>query len=135
MGPQIENAIIQIHGWLGNTAGYYAIIMVLWGVWRFVRKQAIDSEYWGALVIEEGLILLHGLMGAGIYFIGQKWDTQPIHIIYGVASALLLPAIYGITRGKKDRKQLLIYLLFNILLAFVINLAIRASIPIMTIGE
>ncbi len=134
MGTQIENVIIQIHGWLGNTAGYYAIIMALWGLWRLVRKQGIDSEYWGALVIEEGLILLHGLMGVFIYFLGKHWDIQTIHIIYGVSSALVLPAIYGITRGKKDRLQLVLYLVFNILLALMINLAIRSSIPIMTIG-
>lgn len=135
MGTQVENAIMQIHGWLGNTSGYYAIIMALWGLWRFFRKQGIDGEYWGALVIEECLIVLHCLMGAGIYFIGQHLDAQPIHLVYGGVSALVLPAIYGITRGKKDRQQLLFYLLFNAVLAFIIWQAVQSSLPMMMIGE
>ena len=131
---QLENTISQIHGWLGNTSGYYAIIMVVWGLWRYFRKQGIDSEYWGALVIEECLIALHCLLGVLVYFIGKNWDTQLIHILCGVACALILPIIYASTKRKKDRSQLLIYILFNAILALLVWQAIRTSIPIITIN-
>ncbi len=137
---QIENAIIQIHGWLGNTSGYYAIIMAGWGLWRFFRKQGIDSEYWGALVIEEGLILLHVLMGVFLYFVGPNWDPpvllgQPIHILYGGVSALVLPAIFAVTKGKKERPQLLIYLLVNAILAFIMYRAVRTAGLLLMVNE
>lgn len=132
MGTQMENAIIQIHGWLGNTSGYYAIIMALWGLWRYFKKQGVDGEYWGALLLQEGLIILHGLMGIFLYFAGPKWEppvqlAQPVHILFGAVSALVLPAAYVLTKRKKGRAQLLLYIIFNALLAFIIYRTIRVA--------
>ncbi len=34
----------------------FMILMAVWGLWRFFRKQGVDSNYWGALVNGEILI-------------------------------------------------------------------------------
>lgn len=140
MGTEVENAIIQIHGWLGNTSGYYAIIMALWGLWRIIRKQGINGDYWAALVIEECLIVLHCILGAFLYFVGANWDPpvqldQPIHILYGVICALVLPAVLAITKGKKEQPQLIVYVVINAALALIVYMAIRASGAVVNINE
>jgi len=63
---------------VGNTVLFYVAIMGLWGLWRFIRKQGIDSNYWGALVIAEVVIVLQGALGAYLWISGAR-------LVYGVA--------------------------------------------------
>jgi len=44
-------SLVEIHSRLGNTALFYSIALALWGLWRYYRRQGVESSYWGALVI------------------------------------------------------------------------------------
>src|SRR5512134_3536106 len=101
-------SLADIHARLGNTAMYYAIILGLWGLWRYFRKQGLDSNYWGALVIGEILIIAQGLLGAYLWLSGAR-PGRGIHILYGVVSALVIPGLYAYTQGDDRRRVMLIY--------------------------
>lgn len=101
-------ALGQIHGRLGFTALYFMVILALWGLWRYLRKQGVDSNYWGALVIGEVLILAQGLLGAYLWIIGARPDRS-IHILYGIVTALIIPGVYAYTKGDEQRRVMLIY--------------------------
>jgi len=106
----------EIHARLGNTALYYLIAMALWGLWRVLRRRGIDSNYWGALVIAEILILLQGGLGATMWLSGLR-PGRTIHLLYGVVGALIIPGVYAYTKGESDRRVMLIYafaLLFGV---------------------
>lgn len=115
-------SIIEFHARLGNTAVYYIIAMALWGVWRWFRKQGIDSNYWGALLIGELLILIQGALGGYLWFTGLR-PGRDIHLLYGIASALVIPAIYMYTRGDAQRRSMLLY---GVSLLVLVGLLLRA---------
>ena len=110
-------SIIEIHGRLGSSALLFTIILAVWGFWRFFRRQGVDSNYWGALVVCELLLLVQGALGAYIYLTGiGHLERQFMHILYGVVSALVIPAVFAFTRGDDRHRVSLVYgaaLLFN----------------------
>lgn len=115
-------SLVDIHGRLANTVILYFGIVALWGFWRYFRKQGPDSNYWGALFIGEGLVLIQGLLGAYLWFIGARPDRS-IHILYGIVVAMVPPAVYLFTKGDDRRQVMLIY---AVALVIAVGLAIRA---------
>ncbi len=101
-------SLTVIHGNLGNAALIYFIILAVWGLVRFARRQGVGPNYWGALVIAELLILAQGTIGAFLWYGGLR-PTRGIHILYGLVSALAIPAVYAYTRGREERRDMLIY--------------------------
>jgi hypothetical protein len=117
-------SLIDIHSRLGNTALYYMIIMALWGGWRYFRRQGVDSSYWGAMVIAEILFFAQGSLGAYLYLSGiGQLAGHTIHILYGVVSLLVLPAVYMYTRGDEQRRASLVY---SVSFLFLIGIVLRA---------
>ena len=102
-------SVIEIHSRLGNTALFYTIVMAAWGLWRYFRRQNVDSNFWGALVIAEVLYLAQAGLGAYLYFSGIGELERSIHILYGVVSLLVLPGIFAFTRGQAERRSMLVY--------------------------
>ena len=115
-------SLVEVHARLGNTALYYMIIMALWGVWRFVRKQGLDSSYWGALVIGEILIVAQGLLGGYLWLSGLR-PARGIHLLYGIISVLVIPGVYAYTQGEQKRRAMIIY---GIALLVLVGLILRA---------
>ena len=101
-------SLVQIHDSLANTALIYFAVLAIWGLVRFARRQAISSSYWGALVIAELLILTQGGIGAFLWYTGHR-PERGIHILYGLVSALAIPAIYAFTQGREERSEMLMY--------------------------
>jgi ABC-type spermidine/putrescine transport system permease subunit I len=116
-------SIVEFHARLGNTAVFYIIILAVWAFWRYFRKQGINSSYWGALAIAEVLILLQGGLGVYIWAIGQRPSAAGMHILYGVLSAIGIPVAFAFTRGREERREMLIY---GAGLLFMTGLLVRA---------
>jgi len=122
-------SLADIHGRLANTALIYFGILALWGLWRALRKQGLDSSYWGALAIAEVLIIVQGILGAILYFSGER-PGRWVHILYGVVSVLVIPGLYAYTRGESDRRVMVIYALTLLISVGVILRALgTASTP------
>jgi hypothetical protein len=103
-------SLIEIHGRLGYTALFYTVIMAIWGLWRFFRRQGLDSSYWGAGVVAEVLYLLQGALGAFLFLSRTgNLSGRTIHILYGVVAVLVAPAIFFFTRGEDSRRPMLVY--------------------------
>jgi hypothetical protein len=115
-------SLVEIHGRLANTALIYFLLLALWGLWRAVRKQGLDSSYWGALVIGEILVIVQGSLGAILYFGGDK-PGRWVHILYGVVAALIIPGLYAYTKGESDRRVMLIY---GVTLLIAVGVILRA---------
>ncbi len=112
-----------LHGRLANTVVMYAILMALWGFWRFFRKQGMDSSYWGAVVIAEVLILIQGAVGVFMRISGILPARGWFHILYGIVAAISLPAVYMFTKGRDERRDMLIY---AAIFLFLTGIALRA---------
>lgn len=114
--------LTSLHDRLANTILLYVILLAIWGLWRFIRREGLDSSYFGALVIAEVIILGQGLLGMYLWLINLRPDRGGIHILYGVASALVIPAVYVYTRGGAERRASLVY---GAVLLFLAGLIIR----------
>jgi MFS superfamily sulfate permease-like transporter len=120
----MELAMTYIHARLANTALLFIGIMALWGFWRFFRRQGPNASYFGALAVGEILILVQGVLGAVLWFTSMRPGRGGIHILYGVISVLAIPGVYLFTKGREERRDMLIY---AAVLAFLIGILLRAA--------
>lgn len=117
-------SLVEVHARLANTLLLYVILLAVWGLWRFIRREGIGSSYWGALAIAEILVVVQGLLGAYLWFFNTlRPERGGIHILYGVISALAIPAVYVYTKGGDQRREMLVY---AAVLLFTVGLVLRA---------
>jgi hypothetical protein len=114
-----------IHARLANSILLYMLILALWGFWRFFRKQGMDSSYWGAIVIAEILVLLQGALGIFLFIVGLTPGRGWVHILYGIVSAIALPGVYLYTKGREDRRDILMY---AVVFLFQVGILMRAMV-------
>jgi hypothetical protein len=103
--------MVVVHGGLARTAVFYSLILGLWALWRYIRRQGMDSSFLGAGVIAEILYLAQGLVGIILIISGHLpgLARPAVHILYGVATLLVIPGIFVYTRGDNSRRAMLIY--------------------------
>ena len=117
-------SIIEIHGRLANTALYFCIAMAVWGLFRYFRKQGVDSNYWGAMAIAEVLLIIQSSLGAYIYFSGiGNLAGKMIHILYGVVAILVIPGVFAYVKGDQQRRGMVVY---GVAFLFLIGIVLRA---------
>lgn len=115
--------VTEVHGALANTALYYFILLAVWGTLRFVRKQGVDSAFWGALVIAEVLLSIQFLLGGYMWLVGLR-PARSVHLLYGLVSLLALPGMFIYTKGRSERPEMLMYAVIALVM---IGLLLRAT--------
>lgn len=115
-------SLSEIHGQLANSAMFYFILLAVWGLFRFARRQGVGSSYWGALVIAEILILVQAGLGAYLWMSGFR-PARGIHLLYGIVSGLTIPAVFVYTKGREERREMLVY---GVVILFTVGLILRA---------
>ncbi len=111
----------EIHGRIANAALFYVFAMALWGFWRYIKKQNVDSSYFGATAIAEILLLIQTGLGAFLYISGTGSLLRALpHILYGVVAVLMLPAVFIYTHGDESRRTLLIYAIAYLLMDIIL---------------
>ena len=102
----------------------FMIIIGLWGCGLFLTNRSIGGDFWGALVIAEGLVIVEALIGILMYAGGLRPSRDLFHILYGVVAVISIPGAFAFTRGRDDRFEALIYGLLGF---FLMGIAIRAG--------
>lgn len=121
--------LVDIHNRLANTALFFTIIMALWGIWRYFRRQGVDGSYWGALVIAEILYLVQAAVGAYLWLSGAR-PGQLIHLLYGVFSILIVPGVFVYTKGDEQRRAMLIYgVSFLLMIGIILRALMTGRLP------
>ncbi len=114
-----------IHARLSITVLLFMLALGLWGLWSYLRNEGVSGSLWGAMAVGEILIVVEGLLGAGLFVAGQRPARTAIHILYGVFLAVAMPGAFSFTRGRSARSEALIYGLVALFLA---GVAIRARV-------
>jgi heme A synthase len=111
--------MVTLHGGLARATVFYSLIMGLWALWRFMRREEASPGFSGALVIAEILYLAQGVVGVILVLTGSldELARPSVHILYGAVTVLILPAVYIYTRGDQTRRVMLIYGLAFLFLA------------------
>jgi hypothetical protein len=119
----MDQLILFIHERLATTSLLYFLVISLWGYFRFFRKIGIDSTYWGMLAIAEILVLAEALIGAYLWLSGHQPTRGWLHVLYGSLIPAMIPLAYVYTKGKTDRRDILI---FGTVTIITVGLIIRA---------
>ncbi len=117
-------ALIPIYTGLYNTALLFSAFMAVWSFWLWFRREELNSNFWGALVINAILLIVQLVLGGLLYLNGiaaERW----VHYLYDIMMAITIPAIFGYTRGRSTYQEGLVY---AVALFFVWGLVLRAVI-------
>jgi hypothetical protein len=99
----------------------FMFVVGLWGLFAYVRGQAISGSFAGALVIGEILVAVQVVAGLVLLTYGAR-PPSPTHYLYGITGILVLPFAWSFMKDRDQRQALLIY---SLLALFIFGLAIR----------
>ncbi|MBW7883953.1 MAG: hypothetical protein H3C34_15190 [Caldilineaceae bacterium] len=96
----------QIHSGLANAATIYTGVLALWALYLRIRSMPLDSNWLGAALICELLLLAQFGVGWILWFqgLGGALPRAWIHILYGAVAVLTLPAGYAYFARIDDPK-------------------------------
>ncbi len=112
----------DLHSRLALTAIFFAFAMGAWAAIVFFRGRGIDSNYRGALVIGELVMIAQGIIGIIMVITGLR-PADLLHFLYGVLVALAWPGTYVYTNARQGRAEAGIYAIVSF---FIFGLAVRA---------
>ena len=113
-----------LHDQLSNAVILFALVLGIWGLFKYFRGDGVDGSYLGAVVIGELLIIVQIALGFLLYAGGARPDRSLMHILYGVAAVISFPAVYAYTQGDQSRRAMLIW---GVVGLFVFGCAMRAT--------
>lgn len=88
-----DTIVVFLHQGFGRVVLIYSLLLALWGLFLYVRGEAPSGGYLGALVLDEGVIILQSLIGIILYGQGYR-PGQTLHLLYGLAVFLTIPTAY-----------------------------------------
>jgi hypothetical protein len=106
-----------IHSGLSNATVLYFLFGGLYGLYRAIRKQGVDGNYFGIVAIGGILFLAQGVIGGILFAQGAAPVRSGLHILYGIFNIILLPFVYGYTRGDDSNTAQWMYA-FSMLFLF-----------------
>ncbi len=115
-------SLAQLHTLAGNAFLYFTAIIAIWALIHYVQRRELGSDFWGAVVIGEGLIAAQALLGL-IMLVQGAQPARWVHILYGVVSLITWPSVFAITRGGTGRREALYWMLASV---FLFGITLRA---------
>lgn len=119
------DTITFIHNRLSVTMLLFMAALGIWGLWNALRGAGMSPSYWGGLAIGEGLIAAQAVIGIVLYVLGEQPARGLLHVLYGVAALISIPAAFAFTRGRSTRYESLIY---GIIALFLAGVTVRARL-------
>lgn len=124
-------SITQIHGSIATTVVLFNLILGGWGLIKFLRRQGMDSNFWGALWLSPVLGLIQLAIGVILVLTGHGVGVRGVHYLYGSLVVIGMPATFAFTRGRDDRAAVLIY---GVVLILVSVFGVRAEMTVRGLG-
>ena len=90
-------SLAVIHAGLANAAAIFTAILAVWALFFRIRTRPLDSNWFGAAVIGELLLVGQVAVGTLLYLqgLGVVLPRPFMHILYGVVAIITLPAAYS----------------------------------------
>jgi hypothetical protein len=110
------------HDLLSNTFTLFALFVSLWALINYLRDKPLTGEFWGTIMIGEGIAVAECLVGAILWLTGS-FPAQAIHFLYGAIVLFSWPAAYSYARNQDDKRQIMIWFFVS---AFLFGVSLRA---------
>lgn len=121
-------SLVDVHGIISRAFLYFALIVAVWALIQVVQKREIGGNFWGAVAIGEGLVVLQAVVGV-ILWIQGALPARPIHFLYGAVAALTWPGVFAATRGETGRRETIYWFVASLFLAGIAFRAITTGTP------
>ncbi len=97
-------SLFIIHTRLANTASLFLAVLAIWAVISRIRTKPLSSNWYGAAVMGELLLISQFILGWLLYFQlnGGALPRPYLHILYGLVSIMALPAGYSYFSQLED---------------------------------
>ena len=120
-------SLVVIHRGLANASTLFMAALAIWAFVLWLRSRALDSNWFGAAVIGEILVIAQFLVGWLLWFQGMGADLpRPwIHILYGMVAVITLPAGYTYFNNIKNPRVQTLAMTF--ICAFLWGIILRAA--------
>jgi hypothetical protein len=100
----------DIHTRLYVASAIYSLAAGLWAFYISLKNRDIDSNFWGALAINEILFVIVGVLDVVLLFGGGIAPGRPaVHLLYTATGVLTIPSAYAFTRGRNTAREAGIY--------------------------
>jgi hypothetical protein len=93
-----------LHQRLALALFAYALILGVWGSYRFLRYRQVTGAYRSSYLLMAGLTAVQSLAGVLAYAQGGR-PREILHVVYGVFAIIFLPAIFVITQRGAETEQ------------------------------
>jgi hypothetical protein len=110
-----------LHDRLSVTVMLFMAAIGAWGLFAYLRGQAVSGSYAGALAIGEALVIAQVAAGVIVLAAGAR-PPSATHYLYGITAVLVLPFAWSYLRARNQRQALLIY---SLIALFIFGLAVR----------
>ncbi len=118
--------VVSIHGFVANAVNIFTLLVALYAAWKYLKREELSSDFWGTVVVGEGLMLVQAVLGI-ILLIEGLFPAQWVHLLYGAVTALTWPVTYTYTRGKQPPvREALIWMIVSAIL-FGVTLRARTT--------
>lgn len=100
-------SIVEIHTRLADSATIFIAVLGLWALFLRFRSRPLDSNWFGAAMIGELLLVAQTLVGVYLYYgvgLGVALPRPFMHILYGIVAILALPAAQSYFGQLEDEK-------------------------------
>jgi hypothetical protein len=98
-----------VHERLATTAAFYALALAVWAGFIAFRRRGLDSNYFGAVLIGEALLLAEALLGAWLLLAVGASPARGIHLLYGVLAVLVWPFLFTYTRSSSGAREAVLF--------------------------
>lgn len=117
------DAIFTIHQALTNTAMLYFLALGIWGFYRAVRGQNVNSSYAGALVVAQVVLIVNIVLGGLLWGNGRSTAMArfDVHVLYGAFVLIFLPFVFvALLRGDDSNRAQWVWGFVNLFMFFLI---------------
>lgn len=115
---------LVLHQGFARAFLIYSALMGLWGLFLWLTGRPPTGGYLGALVLDEGLALVQGVVGLLVHAGGHA-PHDVLHYLYGIVAVVSLPAAYFLSDEGTTRRDSLYFGLAGL---FLVGVAIRGTI-------
>lgn len=97
-------ALGSLHGFAARVLLVYAVVLGIWGTYRYFRNQQLSGGFRASYLIMAGLTAIQGLVGLVTFLLGAR-PAELLHIVYGIFAVAFLPGMYLYTQGGSRRRE------------------------------
>lgn len=97
----------SLHGFAARALIAYAVVLGVWGTYKYFRNQELGGGFRASFLIMAGLTALQGLVGLATFILGAR-PTELLHVVYGIFAVIFLPGAYLYAQGGSRRRETVI---------------------------